>query len=115
NCIERIFGVLKKRFPILCLPNQHPYATQVKLPLALGGLYNFIIYQNGQKESEWWEHLVEEKDTNLERVGKKDRRADTMGEEEINRVDSVKDDGAMKEFRDKLAERMWIDYVNYMK
>ena len=107
--------VFKKRFPILCSPNQYPYETQAKLPLALGGLHNFIMHQNGRKESEWWENLLaEETVENLQRILAGGATRD-LEDERITGVDSIKDDFPMKVFRDELAERMWRDYVNYTR
>ncbi len=42
NAIERIFGVIKKRYPILTSPTLYPFETQVKILKALTLLHNFI-------------------------------------------------------------------------
>lgn len=43
NVIERIFGVLKKRFPILVVPKENfSIETQRNIVIALCGLHNFI-------------------------------------------------------------------------
>jgi len=105
NCVERTFGIFKKRFPILCSRNEYPYSTQVKLVIALGALHNFIRSRNDAREMEWWERYFEKK--NKEDLQKGDRMDGVYG------VDSAREDDGMKEFRDRLAERMWIDHVNY--
>jgi hypothetical protein len=40
--IERIFGVIKRRFRILVIPPEYDMKTQARLPAALGALHNFI-------------------------------------------------------------------------
>ncbi|KAK1272113.1 hypothetical protein QJS04_geneDACA023489 [Acorus gramineus] len=45
NVIERSFGILKKRFPILNLMPNYPYRTQVKIVVAAIVIHNFIIDQ----------------------------------------------------------------------
>lgn len=42
NIIERIFGVLKKRFRILIIPPDYDMDLQSRLPPALASLHNFI-------------------------------------------------------------------------
>ena len=40
--IERIFGVIKRKFKILAQAAEYSIDTQVDLVLAICGLYNFI-------------------------------------------------------------------------
>ena len=113
NCVERIFGVFKKRFPILSKPNEYPYPTQVKLVLALAALHNFIRSRSGHRETEWWEQL-------------EDKQKDKYSQKESENIDSIDiqsteylvthglDDIDMRVFRDTLAQRMWTDYIHYM-
>jgi len=42
NVVERIFGVLKRRFQILHLPPEYDMRTQALIPAALAALHNFI-------------------------------------------------------------------------
>jgi len=42
NVIERIFGVIKRKFKILVQAAKYSINTQVDLVLAICGLYNFI-------------------------------------------------------------------------
>ena len=46
NVIERIFGVLKRRFRILQLAPEYNIDTQSRLPAALSALHNFIRTQD---------------------------------------------------------------------
>ncbi|KAK1298553.1 hypothetical protein QJS10_CPB14g01405 [Acorus calamus] len=45
NIIERSFGVLKKRWPILQQMPNYSYETQVKIVIATIAIHNFIIEQ----------------------------------------------------------------------
>ncbi|KAI9910248.1 hypothetical protein PsorP6_011112 [Peronosclerospora sorghi] len=54
NAVERIFGVLKKRFPILAKGYQYPVKTQVKLVYALTAIHNFIIEHSGEDDVFFW-------------------------------------------------------------
>ena len=44
--IEHIFRVLKNRFKILHSPPHHPLDLQVRIPVALSALHNFIRETN---------------------------------------------------------------------
>lgn len=49
NAIERIFGVLKKRFKILVVPPSLDIDLQAELPPALAAIHNFIrIHDSGE-------------------------------------------------------------------
>lgn len=43
NVIERIFGVIKKRWAILVLPSKFNMGLQARIPAALAALHNFIL------------------------------------------------------------------------
>ncbi|KAF8842573.1 hypothetical protein BDN67DRAFT_898914 [Paxillus ammoniavirescens] len=51
NVIERIFGVLKRRFCILLLAPEYDLNTQVRIPSALCTIHNFI-----------WHHCFDDED-----------------------------------------------------
>jgi len=42
NSIERIFGLVKRRFPILKTAPEYPFPSQIKLVLASTALYNIM-------------------------------------------------------------------------
>lgn len=42
NVVERIFGVIKKKFHLLTAAPQYPIYTQTKLVLAICALHNFV-------------------------------------------------------------------------
>jgi len=82
----------------------------VKLLLALAALHNFILKRNGEEECAVWEQEYEvdqEAQRNSQRV---EGRLDFNGIVQ----EPVTDDSGMKEFHDRLAEQMWIDYIEYV-
>lgn len=52
NVIERIFGVLKRRFRILLLAPEYKMDIQSRLPAALCALHNFIRTHDSDDDSE---------------------------------------------------------------
>ena len=46
NAIERIFGVLKRRFQILLLAPEYSLKVQSRIPAALAAIHNFISIHN---------------------------------------------------------------------
>jgi hypothetical protein len=55
NVIERIFGVLKKRWDILNRPAQYSMAVQAQIPPGLAAVHNFI----GDHDDTDIEHYLE--------------------------------------------------------
>ena len=43
NVVERVFGVLKKRWAILTRPSQFPMSIQAQVPPGLAATHNFIM------------------------------------------------------------------------
>jgi hypothetical protein len=105
NVIERIFGVLKRKFRILLLAPEYSLETQARIPTALCALHNFIRqYDPVQDDS---------------------RRGD--GQEQGNGIDLDMDEGIEEEedldepvdptmatLRDTIATAMWEDYQNIL-
>lgn len=54
NHVERILGVLKKRFPILKVATFHTLENQVKIPIAASIFHNLIQLLHGDEE--WLDH-----------------------------------------------------------
>lgn len=62
NIIERLFGIWKKRFPILTSAPQYDIRTQAKLVVALAVLHNFIVEAGGNNDDIALEWDREERD-----------------------------------------------------
>lgn len=56
NIIERIFGVLKKRFKILIVPPNFDMDLQAALPPALAAIHNFIRIHDSDEINEYPEY-----------------------------------------------------------
>ncbi|KAH9105585.1 hypothetical protein LEN26_014709 [Aphanomyces euteiches] len=98
NVIERIFGIVKKRFPVLSYPVEYSYTFQVDLVLSLCTLHNFIL-QNFTDDFE--SQVIEElRLQNQLPLTPDDYAADCY---------QVESDEA-KRWRDDIASRMWAQY-----
>jgi hypothetical protein len=82
--IERVFGVLKKRFRILLLPPEYDLEIQAQIPAVLCALHNFVLTHDS---------------------------IDVMNDEE-NEADTNNNKPVVNpsEWRDRIAEAMWNDY-----
>jgi hypothetical protein len=96
--IERTFGVLKMRFPILKVVHEgFSIATQVKLVYALTALHNFLNKHGARPEEEWAE---------LERIS----RAEDLYEPVARYNEEMLGDSGAEQRRDEIAELMWTSY-----
>ncbi|XP_062075958.1 protein ALP1-like [Humulus lupulus] len=105
NVIERCFGVLKARFPILKMMPPYKLSRQPLIVIACCTLHNFI-HQRTQYEHmfrEWEEKELEGED-NLEEANTSVSRC------EVNLSDESA--AAMARCRDRIAQAMWTTYNN---
>lgn len=100
NAIERIFGILKKRFQILNASPSYPYQIQVDIILAVCFLHNFI--GNGDDLSK----LTVEEINELELYASQLPQDDSL---EDPSLDAGRFLAARK--RDRIAQNMWDDYM----
>jgi len=96
NVIERTFGVLKKRFPLLSAMHSYAFETQCHLVLCAVMLHNFI------RANSIYEDPFDIDD-------------DEAGQDNDDNVPAVQADGAMSArelnaWRDGIATSMWNDY-----
>ena len=94
--IERTFGILKQRFPILRHATSYSINTQTKIVLACCILHNFITIEDGVPR----DVEIEEDD---ERDGINVPILETYGMTQGDRDE-------WGNFRDAIAGRMWEDY-----
>lgn len=95
NVIERIFGVCKKRFKVLIVPQEYPIRTQAQLVSALAVVHNFIRIHDPEDIPE---------DEEEDRQGRGDDVGTLQGH-------AVQDDrGRATQRRDAIAQAMWDDY-----
>ena len=96
NAVERIFGVLKRRFQCLASkPQEFSFQTQVKLVYALTALHNFIRI-----------HEVIDPFEQEERAMAQAQPPDSGVQSDV--VNEVTPQ--METFRDRIAGQMWTDY-----
>lgn len=96
NVIERTYGVLKKRFPILSRMYSFPIKFQVQITTCAMILHNFIRYTE-RKEDLFYMNL----DDDIERVAEDDRF-------EANAVNNTN----ANMMRDNIATAMWNSFSN---
>jgi DDE superfamily endonuclease len=97
SVIERIFGVIKRKFKILAQVAEYPIDTQIDLVLAICGLYNFI--QEHEDISQEVESIEVEED---------------IEEDATTQEGSSVGSKYMNEKREAIAQQMWIDYQEYI-
>ena len=97
NVIERIFGVLKRRFRILLLAPEYSLQIQARIPAALCAIHNFITIHNPADDMTL---TVDDDDDNA--PFDHDHEASTAASTEI-------DTPSMK--RDCIAQVMWDNYL----
>jgi hypothetical protein len=95
NVIERIFGVLKRRFRILLLAPEYSMEIQARIPAALCAIHNFIrTHDNDESltEPEFVDYMPNDHDHNASVAAA---------------VEADRSSGR----RDIIAQQMWDDYV----
>lgn len=94
NAIERAFGVLKKRWPLLSHNSFYPYKTQVKIVLPCFVLHNHIM-------------VVDPDDSFLK---ESDKELAASNEIENDESAPSTNQAGWVHFRDDLANKMFVDY-----
>jgi hypothetical protein len=114
NIVERIFGVVKRRWSLFTSTPEYPIETQAMFIAAIGALHNFV--------------RIHDKDDDAA-----DLIADDAGREEAQRLSSfIEEDPCQispeelgwnipneetvraSARRDRIANQMWADYVAYL-
>jgi hypothetical protein len=99
DVIERIFGVLKKGFRILLLASEYQLKMQIRIPLALTAIHNFIRI-----------HDLTSLDEEVNIEGDEADEAEFMGALSEPRCDESNEDESVKAWRDSIVEEMWNNY-----
>ena len=103
NAIERIFGVLKRRFKILTQQIEYPFEVQVRLVKALCCLHNIIRVKGGD---DWF-------DEEWERNAQNERSVSdnfSCNEREASNGSIAAQVKLAKKMRDDIAAKMWAQY-----
>jgi hypothetical protein len=99
NVIERIFGVLKRRFVILVHPPEYSMSTQARIPPALCAIHNFIRIHDPMEINEFADEDVVDLDPGEPRGDLAEGPADRAERQQAT------------EDRDDIAAAMWEDYT----
>ena len=100
NVVERIFGVVKRRFRILTHAPEFSLELQARLPAALSALHNFIVVHDPADN----EHDdIEDPDPG--------RHLGELAEGPADRAERER----TSQRRDEIASQMWIDYQQVLR
>ena len=103
NCVERIFGVVKKKFRLLSAGASYSIENQAKMVLAICALHNFIRVHDADDEDaastepDFEERFQYPTPANLQLY---------MGSGSITRTENER----ASERRDRIARAMWENY-----
>jgi hypothetical protein len=103
NAVERIFGILKRRFTILDSPPEYSMTIQARIPPALAAVHNFIRIHDKDEIHEF-EDVLEDRDPQDQDYG------------ELARGPTGRAEKARAEIkRDTIAQAMWISYQELVR
>jgi len=102
NVIERIFGLLKRKYQILQTPSEYSIDTQSRIILACTALHNWVRSIEGDTA----DILLKE-----DSLDKRPQDVQPVVEYPEGTITSKR----MDAFRDQLAEKMWADYQKYIR
>ena len=109
NVIERIFGILKRRFRILYLPPEYDMSVQSRIPAALAALHNFIRHYDPNEINVYRDPTAEFDLEVLEMAA-----TASVGELGTGPV-LVAERNLANARRDKIARDMWVQYSTYLE
>jgi hypothetical protein len=92
NVIERIFGVVKRKYQILRTPSEYSIDTQTRIILACATLHNYVQSIEGEKADRWLDIEPQQLIIDIEPV--------------VNYPIGSTSSKKMDKFRDELAQRM---------
>lgn len=104
NVIERIFGVLKRKYQVLQTPAEYSIDTQTRIVLACTALHNWVRSVEGTNA-----------DIYLERESHKEGGEKESVQPVVDYPEGVVTSKTMDRFRDQIAEKMWEDYQHYIQ
>jgi hypothetical protein len=96
--IERIFGVIKRRFRILLIAPEYSLAVQARIPAALCTLHNFIRHHDPEEGAL----------PKLSDAGHHNAYQDATADQ--GEVEGEVEEGGGNARRDEIAQAMWDDY-----
>jgi hypothetical protein len=100
NVVERIFGVVKRRFRLMVAAPEYSLETQTKIVPALCMLHNFIWVYDSEENV-----VLEELSTRAPRRNPEDFSRQGVSAQEKARANTKRDD---------IAKEMWREYQEYL-
>lgn len=107
NVIERTFGVIKKRFPLLQCMNSYRLETQTGLVQCAFMIHNFIRARNLNYEDDFY-RMFDDEDVDNAAV-----LAAELHQSPAPRSSGSVSDQALNAWRDGIAQAMWVNYCAY--
>jgi hypothetical protein len=104
NAIDRIFGVLTKRFQVLTHQLEYPYEIQVRLVIVICCLHNIIRLKGG-------DDLFDELWAKNHAHTSSSRNSSSEVEAVVRKGVTAAETRQAKSMRDKIAEQMWAQYL----
>ena len=115
NVVERIFGVIKRRFRILDRPLEYDMRTQALIPAALAALHNFIREYDPQEIRRFDDEGDDDDDDDdyqllALRMGPQPGSVGELGGQ-VTPAERAR----ANEMRDNIASAMWEQYQRYLR
>jgi hypothetical protein len=104
NAVERVFGILKRRFALLTRSPEFPYVTQTRIVPALCAIHNFIRIHDVEEIENFPEDLVDPSFNQQQSVS-------GMEWQPASRAEQTRG----KELRDEIALAMWESYQDELR
>lgn len=115
NIVERIFGIVKRRWSIFTRAQEYPIETQARFVCAIGALHNFIRVHDAADEAR---DLAADGAPAAAPPRREDSVQDFVGDEpreilpeELGMDISAAERERASACRDRIAEQMWQDYL----
>ncbi|SCZ97018.1 BZ3500_MvSof-1268-A1-R1_Chr4-2g06933 [Microbotryum saponariae] len=123
NVVERIFGVVQRKFPILTgSAPEYNYKMQAMIPLLCAFLHNYVHindpFNRSTGKARAARMTMEAKRARLEIIYKRTEEAlrnpAVAVDEEVDDPPEDQPEGlSMEATRNEISDRMWIDYLKY--
>lgn len=105
NVVERIFGVVKRRFRLINTAPEYLLKKQAKMVLALCVLHNFICVHDPQDLD----------GATLEDLNNYRQQSHTPTTDDYSTHISHEERDRANDFRDRIAKQMWEQYQQYLQ
>ncbi|KAJ7802459.1 hypothetical protein B0H13DRAFT_2389572 [Mycena leptocephala] len=115
NVVERIFGIVKRRWSLFTRPQEYPIEVQARFVCTIGALHNFIRIHDTADDAQ---DLVTNPPYLATPLRREDSLRDFLGDEpreisaeELGMDISTEERDQASDHRDRIAEQMWQDYL----